>query len=256
LPVLARYLPGCLYVHDLALIGGQLVANAVGLNAVVQLGAGGGFEPVWWPRCLDTDKGPRLDRNYLQLNSIAPGATLRDSYFSASAAQPSRRRPGHLNFPVDGRCVIFSGATREVMGTGLTRPHSARLHAGTVWVDNSGYGEVGRIVAGRFEPVLKLGGWTRGLFFVGRLAFVATSRILARYRHYAPGLDPEHCETGVHAVEIATGRVLGSLLWPHGNQIFAIEGLDRRVSPGLPFVHPGRGPGKSLRAPFSRGVAA
>lgn len=37
LPTRARYLPGCLYTHDLALIGGRLFANAVGLNAVVRL---------------------------------------------------------------------------------------------------------------------------------------------------------------------------------------------------------------------------
>ncbi len=189
LPVQARYLPGCLYIHDLALIGGELHANAVGLNAVVRLRPEGGCEPVWWPRCIDADGGPRMDRNYLQLNSIAPGASLATSFFSASAAVPSRRRPGHLNFPVDRRGVIFAGATREVCGTGLTRPHSARLHNGEAWVDNSGYGEVGRIVGGKFEPVVRLPGWTRGLYFHGDLAFVGTSRVLPKYRHYAPGLD-------------------------------------------------------------------
>ena len=30
LPVRARYLPGTLHLHDLALIGGELYANAVG----------------------------------------------------------------------------------------------------------------------------------------------------------------------------------------------------------------------------------
>ena len=49
---------------------------------------------------------------------------------------PSARRPGHLNFPVDGRGVIFSGRTRDVVATGLTRPHSARLHEGTITVED------------------------------------------------------------------------------------------------------------------------
>src|SRR5262249_9277914 len=90
LPVQSPYLPGCLYLHDLALIGGELYANAVGLNAVVRLPREGGFEPVWWPRCIDSEHGPRMDRNYLQLNSIAPGKTLKGSFFGASAAAPSR----------------------------------------------------------------------------------------------------------------------------------------------------------------------
>jgi uncharacterized protein (TIGR03032 family) len=256
LPARARYLPGCLYTHDLALIGGQLYANAVGLNAVVRLPEAGGFEPAWWPRCVDSPRGPRMDRNYLQLNSIAAGPSLEASYFSASVAAPGRRRPGHLNFAVDRRGVVFSGATREVVGTGLTRPHSARLRGRELWVDNSGYGELGRIASGRFEPVVRLPGWTRGLFFRGNLAFVGTSRVIPKYRRYAPGLDPDRCETGVHAVDLTTGRIVGSLVWPTGNQIFAIEGLDRALSPGFPFTSPGPGARKRHVALFAHGLVA
>jgi uncharacterized protein (TIGR03032 family) len=254
LPVGARYLPGCLYLHDLAFVGGALCANAVGLNVVVRLGEAGGFEPAWWPRSIDTERGPCMERNYLQLNSIAAGTSLAASYFTASAAAISHRRPGQLNFPVDRRGVMFSGTTREVCGTGLTRPHSARLFDGQVWVDNSGYGELGRIVAGRFEQVLRFDGWTRGLFFAGQCAFVGTSRVIPKFRRYAPGLDPDRCETGVHAVDMTTGRVQGSLLWPNGNQIFAVEGLDRSVTQGFPFVRPGDGQGKQHAALFSRGM--
>jgi uncharacterized protein (TIGR03032 family) len=256
LPASASYLPGCLYLHDLAFVGGRLHANAVGLNAVIRLGEAGAFQPVWWPRSIDAERGPRMERNYIQLNSIAAGASLVTSYFTASAAAISHRRPGHLNFAVDRRGVVFSGATREVCGTGLTRPHSARLFQGEVWVDNSGYGELGRIVGGRFEPLCGLSGWTRGLDFARGCAFVGTSRVIPRYRRYAPGLDPDRCETGLHAVDMASGRVLGSLLWPNGNQIFAIEGMDRSLTLGFPFVRPGDGRSKRHAALFSRGISA
>jgi uncharacterized protein (TIGR03032 family) len=256
LPRQARYLPGCLYLHDLALIGGELYANAVGLNAVVRLPPTRNPELAWWPRCIDSPGGPKIDKNYLQLNSIAAGASLGASFFTASAATPGRRRPGHLNFPVDRRGVVFSGATREVVGIGLTRPHSARLRKGTVWVDNSGYGQVGRMSAGTFEPIFQLDGWTRGLFFHEDLAFAGTSRVLPRYRHYAPGLDPNCCQTGVHVLDLKTGRVLGSLLWPRGNQIFAIEGLSRTITPGFPFVQGVNSSAKRGILLFSRGVAA
>ncbi len=256
LPQRAQFFPGCLYIHDLARIGDDLYANAVGLNAVVRLPNRGNPELVWWPRCIDTKTGPRIDKNYLQLNSIAPGKSLAQSFFSASAAQPGRRRPGHLNFPVDRRGVIFAGATREVIGVGLTRPHSARLRNGEIWVDNSGYGQVGRIVNGKFESNFQLSGWTRGLYFHNDLAFVATSRVLPRYRHYAPGLDSEKCESGVHVLDLKTGRVLGSLLWPRGNQIFAIEGMPNRVTSGFPFVHESKSPIKDRIRLFSRGLAA
>jgi uncharacterized protein (TIGR03032 family) len=256
MPRQARFLPGCLYLHDLALINGELYANAVGLNSVVRMSSDGRFELAWWPRCIDSPTGPKIDKNYLQINSIAAGASLADSYFTASAAKPGRRRPGHLNFPVDRRGVVFSGATREVCAVGLTRPHSARLYRGEVWVDNSGYGQLGCIAAGKFEPIFQLDGWTRGLFFHRNLAFVGTSRVLPRYRHYAPGLDPDRCQTGVHVLNLSTGRTLGSLLWPMGNQIFAIEGIKNRQTPGFPFVQGAKPAPKSRLQFFSRGIAA
>jgi hypothetical protein len=63
LPVRTRYLPGSLYLHDLAVIGGELYANAVGMNAIVRLPDAGGFKQVWWPRCIDAEHGPRFEQN-------------------------------------------------------------------------------------------------------------------------------------------------------------------------------------------------
>ena len=157
-PVRTRFYPGSLYLHDLALVGGVLHANAVGQNAVVSLEEDGGARRVWWPRCIESRQGPVFEQNHIQLNSIAAGADLSSSYFSASADRISRRRPGHGNFPTDGRGVIFDGATRETLVRGLTRPHSARLHRRRLWVANSGYGELGVIRKGHFETLSSVAG--------------------------------------------------------------------------------------------------
>ncbi len=234
-PVRSRFLPGCLYLHDLAVMGGRLYANAVGHNAVVRLHDDSSFERVWWPRCIETKRGPVFGRNHLQLNSIAAGTGPASSYYSASLDYLSRRRPGHKNFPVDRRGVVFSGATREPMARGLTRPHSARLYGGRVWVDNSGYGEVGFARDGGFEIVARLPGWTRGLCFCEDIAFVGTSRVIPRFRQYAPGLDVDKSVCGVHALDVRSGRVLGSLVWPCGNQVFAMDWVPARFSTGFPF---------------------
>jgi uncharacterized protein (TIGR03032 family) len=251
LPVRSRFLPGSLYLHDLAMVGGALHATAVGQNAVIRFSPDGDWSRAWWPRAIETGRRPRFDRNYLQLNSIAAGPTLARSFFSASTGAPGPRRPGHRNFPVDRRGVIFSGRTREVVVRGLTRPHSARLHRGYLWVDDSGYGEVGVCMEGRFRPVAGLPGWTRGLGFHGHLAFVGTSRILPRFRHYAPGLDPARCVCGVHIVDTRQGHVLGSLLWPAGNQIFAVEPVPARFTTGLPLTARARHATAATRALFS-----
>jgi uncharacterized protein (TIGR03032 family) len=236
MPVRSTFFPGSLYMHDLALIGGELHANAVGQNAVVRLHDDGRHERVWHPACIERGQAPIFGQNHIQLNSIAAGATPGTSYYSASADEITELRPGHPDFPVDKRGVIFSGATREPILRGLTRPHSARLHQGRIWVDNSGYGELWAVDPdGAYNVIARLPGWTRGLCLVGDVAWVGTSRVIPRFRQYAPGLDVDASVCGVHAVDLASGAILGSLIWDAGNQIFAIELLPGDFTTGLPF---------------------
>lgn len=242
-PVATASYPGCLYMHDLAMIGGQLFANAVGQNAVVRLGQEGCFERVWWPRCVEQSGKPAFGQNYIQLNSIAAGETIAESFFSASSMEIGRLRPGHLNYPVDGRGVVFSGKTREPICTGLTRPHSARLggRAGSgakaprLWVANSGYGELGYVAGGKFEAVTRLPGWTRGLCIVGDIGFVTTSRVIPKFACYAPGLDASASRCAVHAVSLSTGKTVASLQWPQGNQVFGIDWISTADCQGFLF---------------------
>jgi len=235
IPMRTRTFPGCFYLHDLALVGGVLHGNSVGQNAVVKLADDGPEELAWWPRCVERRGKPVTAQNHIQLNSIAAGPDLARSYFSASADRLSTRRPGHRNFPVDGWGVVFDGTSREPVIRGLTRPHSARLHRGRLWVDNSGYGElgIGDVRTGSFDAVVRLPGWTRGLGFIGDIAFVGTSKVIPRFRGYAPGLDVARSVCGVHAVDTRSGQVLGSFVWPYGNQIFAIELVPSRFSAGF-----------------------
>lgn len=241
MPIATTIHPGAMYIHDLAHIGGRLYANCVGQNAVAEMGEAGEHRLIWWPRCVERRGRPVIDANYIQLNSIANAESIEDSFFTASTDRISRRRPGHVNFPVDRRGVLFSGATREVVVRGLTRPHSARVHDGRVYIDDSGYGRL--VVAdknGGIETVTELPGWTRGLCVHPRgVALVGTSRIIPRYSRYAPGLTAERSRCALHAVELSSGRVLGSLTWHSGNQIFAIDWIPRSWSAGLPF-HRGR----------------
>jgi len=233
LPRRAHFYPGSLYLHDLAILAGKLHANAVGQNAIIELRDDGGYERVWWPNCIENNGQPYFDRNYIQLNSIGAGDDLASSHFSASTDKPGWRRPGHRNFPVDKRGVIFSGATREPIASGLTRPHSVRHYDGNIYIDNSGYGELAVVDGGRIKTIARLPGWTRGLAFHEEIAFVGTSRVIPRFKMYAPGLDIEKSECGLHAVDLKTGQILASMSWPQGNQIFAIDLAPQEMTHGF-----------------------
>ncbi len=237
IPQKTLFLPGCFYIHDLGLIGNELHANSVGQNTIIKINDDGSVNYRWWPACIEVDGNPDYSQNYLQLNSIAAGDSMETSYFSASAAKISARRPGHKNFPVDKRGVIFSGKTRAPIAGGLTRPHSARLYCDKILVDNSGYGELVSVESGQTEVISRLPGWTRGLAIVDDIAFVGTSHVLSKFSQYAPGLDAQKSVCGIHIIDLASGKSLGNMTWQYGNQIFAIEVVSSDFTRGFPFIY-------------------
>jgi uncharacterized protein (TIGR03032 family) len=99
---------------------------------------------------------------------------------------------------------------------GLSMPHSPRIHDNTLWVLNSGSGELGYIEGaetgdGRFRPVAFCPGFTRGLSFHGDYALVALSR--PRYADFAglvladrlrDGRQKAWC--GIQVIDVKSGR--------------------------------------------------
>jgi hypothetical protein len=83
--------------------------------------------------------------------------------------------------------------------------------------------------------VATLPGWTRGLCVAGDIIFVGVSRVLPRFKQYAPGLadTKEHC--GIYAINLKTNKIVGSIEFPYGNQIFAIESVSAKITTGFPY---------------------
>jgi hypothetical protein len=158
IPVRVFFLPGSLYIHDMISMNENLYASAVGHNSIIQISDNGEYKYVWWPKCVDKENKPDIQDNYIQLNSIAGNKTIADSYFTSSTEKILSTRPGDINFPVIKRGVLFNGKTKEVVCRGLTRPHSARMNKGKVWLNNSGYGEFGFVEKNKFFKLLKLPG--------------------------------------------------------------------------------------------------
>jgi len=64
-----------------------------------------------------------------------------------------------------------------VAASGLSMPHSPRLHEGRLWLVNAGTGELGVLdpATGQFDPVAFCPGFMRGLSFIGPWALVTLS---------------------------------------------------------------------------------
>jgi uncharacterized protein (TIGR03032 family) len=234
MPLRSKFYPGAYYFHDLAIIDGQLYANSVGQNGVVKIDMdSSNTDDLFWQIDLGPDHTDKLQKgNYIQLNSIAAGNDFESSFFSASTDQPGRIRPGQKNFKVNATGVIFDSKS-QVIARGLTRPHSARLYRDELWVNNSGYGQLGKIVARQFEVQFELPGWTRGLHFVGDYAFVGYSQVLKKFRQFAPGIDPKNATCGIAAINLKTNEIEAQIEFPFGNQIFQIDAINADICDGF-----------------------
>jgi uncharacterized protein (TIGR03032 family) len=114
-------------------------------------------------------------------------------------------------------------------------PHSPRWHRDRLWLLESGDGSFGWVdlAAGKFEPIARLPGFTRGLAFLGPLAFIGLSQV--RESAVFSGiplverLDERTC--GVWVVHVDTGRTVAFVRFEDAVQeIFAVE-----VLPGMRY---------------------
>ena len=102
---------------------------------------------------------------------------------------------------VDGEAVV----------DGLAMPHSPRFYDGHVWVLESGKGSLARVdpTDGTLETVATLPGFTRGLAFSGRTAWVGLSQVRDSVFRGLPVTSRADRACGVWAVDIDTGETLG-----------------------------------------------
>lgn len=169
------HLTGELDVHDIGVDGlGRLVFVNTRFNCLATTSDTHSFTPIWRPPFISA----LVDEDRCHLNGLAMDGG-RAAYVTAVSRSDTidgwrdRRRDGG---------VVIDVESGEVICTGLSMPHSPRLHDGRLWVLNSGTGELGTVEEGRFVPHVFCPGFVRGLAFHGNLAFVGLSR--PRYERF------------------------------------------------------------------------
>jgi uncharacterized protein (TIGR03032 family) len=131
--------------------------------------------------------------------------------------------------------LLMDVTTNEVILSGLSMPHSPRWHDGQLWVLESGTGSIGRVelMAGGYQPITELPGFTRGLDFVGHLAFIGLSQVRETAVFSGISLTDRLAERtcGVWVVDTRNGRTVAFLRFEDAVQeIFAVQ-----VLPGIRY---------------------
>jgi uncharacterized protein (TIGR03032 family) len=160
--------------HDVHFTGDGLGPDVIFVNTLynclAKLSDRHSFEPVWTPPWISE----LLPEDRSHLNGLAmDGGKPR----FVTAVSTTDRRHGWRDHRTDGG-VVVDVDSKEIVASGLSMPHSPRVHEGELYVFDSGNGEMARVDqgSGAVEPIVFCPGYLRGLAFRGRHALVGLSK--------------------------------------------------------------------------------
>lgn len=229
---LARYAhhTGRVHVHELAWGREELWFVNTLFSCLSTLDMDTNFVPRWKPPFITALAGEdRCHLNGMALNNGDPAyVTVLARTDNPAGWRADKAKTGCLLDVPSGEPVL----------TGLCMPHSPRVHGGHVWFLDSGHGRLSivDIAAGKTEPVAHLPGYTRGLTFAGRYAFVGLSRI--RETNVFGGLPIAERRTelkcGVGVIDLSSGKLAGQLEFLSGvEEIFDVQVLPGTLNPAI-----------------------
>lgn len=203
------YTTSDLDVHDVAIeASGRVVFVATSFGCLATTSERYSFTPLWKPPFLSKLAAEdRCHLNGLALeNGQARYVTLVAPCDVVDGWRDRRRDGGQVLEVPSGRTVV----------TGLSMPHSPRVHQDRLWVLNSGEGTLGHVdrEQGTFVPMTFCPGYLRGLAFTGDYAVVGLSRPRHDRTFGGLALDDElkkrgsEARCGLHVIDLRSGDVL------------------------------------------------
>jgi uncharacterized protein (TIGR03032 family) len=225
----ACYLPrrihvtGDIDIHELARDrDGELWVVNTRFGCLCTLDAEHSFHPRWRPSFVSA-LAPE-DRCHLNGLAIVDG---RPKYVTALGMTDT---PGGWRANKARGGILMDVETNDVLLRGLSMPHSPRWHQGKLWILESGEGTLAVVDLQRrtWQTVAQLPGFTRGLDFVGPLAFIGLSQVRDSATFSGIPLVERLRERtcGVWVVNVETGRTVGFVRFEAGVQeIFAVQAL-------------------------------
>ena len=226
--LLARsgHITGNIHGHEMSFSGDRLwIVNTL-FSCLSTVEPGASFVPRWKPRFIANCHAPgdRCHLNGLAMeNGIPAFVTAMSETDSPNGWRENKEKSG----------VVISVAENETIARGFAMPHSPRLHAGHLWVLDSGRGQLVVVdrKTGKWDVCTTFPGYTRGLAFAGRYAFVGLSRIreTAVFGGVPIAAKRDELKCGVGVVEWQTGRQVAAFQFLDGVE----EIFDVQVLPGV-----------------------
>lgn len=220
---------GDIKIHEIAYAGDELWAVNTRFSCLCTFDRDHSFVPRWRPSFVSA-LAPE-DRCHLNglavVNGVPKYVTCLGMTDTAGGWRENKRNGG----------LLMDVTTGEVLLSGLSMPHSPRWYQDKLWVLESGDGGIGYLDSdGQLVTVARVPGFTRGLTFVGNLAFIGLSQIRETATFSGLPLTERLQERacGVWVVDISNGKTVAFLRFDSGvEEIFAVEALPGIVYPDL-----------------------
>lgn len=219
---------GAIHGHDLGWGDEGLWAVNTLFSCLSTLHPNYSFVPQWRPPFISQ----LIDQDRCHLNGMAMDAGKpRFVTVLGQTDDPAGWRPNKASGG-----AILDVSTGRTVAQNLSMPHSPRRFNGSLYVLNSGLGQLCQVdpQSGRLSPVEQFPGYTRGLSFQGQFAFVGLSKI--RETNVFGGLpigeNPESLKCGVGIVDLVSGKTVATFQFHSGvEEIFAVEVLSGFANP-------------------------
>jgi uncharacterized protein (TIGR03032 family) len=223
---------GDIQIHEMAWgTGDQLWFVNTRFSCLCTLDRIHSFVPRWRPPFI-SHLAPE-DRCHLNGLCLVEG---RPSFVTALGESDA---PGGWRTGKQDGGVLIEVETGRALLRGLSMPHSPRWHGGKLWLLESGTGSLGYVDPWTltYRRIAELPGFTRGLDFMGDLAFVGLSQV--RESATFSGIpiadrpiDERRC--GVWVLDIRTGATVAFVQFEDAVQeIFAVQVLSSVRFPDL-----------------------
>lgn len=228
----ACYLPrqihvtGDIDIHELGYASdGQLWLVNTRFCSLCTLDQDHSFNPQWRPTFVSA-LAPE-DRCHLNGLAIVDG---KPRYVTALGETDT---PGGWRENKRSGGLLMDVTTNQILLRELSMPHSPRVYQNRLWVLESGQGSLAwiNLADRKLQALCQLPGFTRGISFIGPLAFIGLSQVRESATFsgipLVERLNERTC--GVWCVNINTGETLGFLRFETGVQeIFAVQVLPAR----------------------------
>lgn len=222
------HVTGNIQGHEMAWdAGGSLWIVNTRFSCLSTLDSSSSFVPRWRPPFVsELEPSDRCHLNGLAMVDGRPRFVTALGESDTPAGWRANKARGGVLLDVDANAIVARG---------LSMPHSPRGYDGRLWLCESGGGTLGFVDlnAGTCEPIAAMPGFTRGLDFAGRFAFVGLSQVRESAVFSGIPITERLAESertcGICAVDLTTGQVVALVRFESGVQeVFAVTVLPKR----------------------------